>query len=335
MTANPILVTGADGFIGSHLVEELVRQGRPVRAFCCYNSFNSWGWLDTVGEDVRGAIDVVLGDIRDRQCIADAMKGCRSVLHLAALIAIPFSYRAAEAFVDVNVKGTLNVVEAARQLGIEKVVHTSTSETYGSAQVTPITEEHPLVGQSPYAASKIGADQIALSYWRSFEVPVAVVRPFNTFGPRQSLRAVIPTILTQLMDGVPSLKLGAVSPRRDFTYVADTVGGMIAVHDTAAAVGEVINIGSGFDIAIGDLAELCMEIAGRHVPVETEEERLRPAASEVERLLCGNDKARRLLGWTPQLAGGEGLREGLSRFADWLSQKENRVRYANTDRYVI
>ena len=334
MATDPILVTGADGFIGSHLVETLVGQGRSVRAFCCYNSFNSWGWLDTADAEVRGSIDVVLGDIRDRQCVADAMEGCRSVIHLAALIAIPFSYRAAEAFVDVNVKGTLNVVEAARRIGLEKIVHTSTSETYGSAQLTPITEDHPLVGQSPYAATKIGADQIALSYWRSFDVPVAVVRPFNTFGPRQSLRAVVPTILTQLLDGAPLLRLGAVSPRRDFTYVADTVGGMIAVHDAPTAVGEVINIGSGHDIAIGDLAELCMDITGRRVPVEVEEERLRPAASEVDRLLCGNEKAQRMLGWTPHHAGAEGLRDGLTLFADWLSRKENRMRYANTDRYV-
>lgn len=331
----PILVTGADGFIGSHLVEELVRQGRAVRAFCCYNSFNSWGWLDTASADVRRRIEVVLGDIRDRQCVADAMAGCRSVMHLAALIAIPYSYRAAEAFIDVNVKGTLNVVEAARRQGVEKVVHTSTSETYGSAQFVPITEEHPLVGQSPYAASKIGADQIALSYWRSFGVPVAVARPFNTFGPRQSLRAVIPTVLTQLLDGADSIRLGALAPRRDFSYVADTVNGLIAVHDGPAAVGETINIGSGHDVSIGELVETCMEIAGRRVAVASEAERLRPAASEVDRLLCDNGKARRLLGWSPSLAGPDGLREGLSRFAAWLSRPENRGRYVNTDRYVI
>lgn len=330
-----ILVTGADGFIGSHLVEELVRQGRSVRAFCCYNSFNSWGWLDTADQKIKDNIEVVLGDIRDRQCVTGAMRGCDSVLHLAALIAIPYSYSAAEAFVDVNVKGTLNVVEAARELGIKKVVHTSTSETYGSAQFVPITEEHPIVGQSPYAASKIGADQIALSYWRSFGTPVAVVRPFNTYGPRQSLRAVIPTVLTQLLDGAKSLKLGAISPRRDFNFVDDTVSGMIAIHDNDKSIGEVINIGSGYDVGIGEMVDICMEITGNEVPIETEEQRLRPDASEVERLLCANDKAFKILGWKPNYSGPDGLKKGLVLFAEWLSRPENRARYVNTDRFVV
>lgn len=329
-----VLVTGADGFIGSHFVERLVSQGRTVTAFCQYNSFNSWGWLDTADKTVRERIEVVLGDIRDRSCVEDAMRGCGSVVHLAALIAIPFSYRAPEAFIDVNVKGTLNIVEAARRIGVDKVVQTSTSETYGSAQFVPISEEHPLVGQSPYAASKIGADQIALSYWRSFGVPVAVVRPFNTFGPRQSLRAVIPTILIQLLDGADSLELGALTPRRDFSFVDDTVNGIASVLDAPKAVGETINIGSGHDVAIGELAEICMDVTGRRVPLTTRDSRLRPAASEVERLLCGNEKARRLLGWKPSFAGPEGLRRGLARFADWLSRAENRNRYMNSSRYV-
>lgn len=332
---NKILVTGADGFIGSHLVEALVQEGRNVRAFCCYNSFNSWGWLDTVDAAIRDNIEVILGDIRDRQCVMEAMRGCGTVFHLAALIAIPYSYRAAEAFVDVNVKGTLNIVEAARDLQVSRVMHTSTSETYGSAQFVPITEEHPLVGQSPYAASKIGADQIALSYWRSFEVPVSVARPFNTFGPRQSLRAVIPTVLTQLIDGSDKLELGALSPRRDFSFVTDTVNGMIAVHDNDAAVGEVINIGSGYDVPIGGLVDMCVDIVGRDVKIESTDERMRPEASEVERLLCDNGKAKTLLGWEPRYTGPAGLREGLEIFMTWLQEPTNRARYVNTDRFVI
>lgn len=331
----PVLVTGADGFIGSHLVEKLVRQGRPVRAFCCYNSFNSWGWLDTVDSRLRAGFEVVLGDIRDARCVEEAMRGCGSVLHLAALIAIPFSYRAAESFVDVNVKGTLNVLEAARRLEVDRIVQTSTSETYGSAQFVPMTEDHPLSAQSPYAATKIAADQLALSYWRSFGLPVAIVRPFNSFGPRQSLRAVIPTILTQLLDGAPALRLGSLTPRRDFTFVADTVAGMIAIHDHPAAVGEVINIGSGYDVSIGDLARLCMEVTGREARLEQEAERVRPGDSEVDRLLCGNGKARSLLGWQPKLAGEDGLREGLGIFARWLEEPANRARYMNVDRYVV
>ena len=332
---NIILVTGADGFIGSHLVEELVNQGRSVRAFCCYNSFNSWGWLDNVNKNTRDNIEVVLGDIRDRQSVTEAMKGCESVLHLAALIAIPYSYKAAESFIDVNIKGTLNIVEAARQLGVKKVVHTSTSETYGSAQFVPITEEHPNVGQSPYAASKIGADQIALSYHRSFNIPVAIVRPFNTYGPRQSLRAVIPTVLTQLIDGAKSLKLGAVSTRRDFNYIDDTVSGIIAIHDNKKSIGEVINIGSGYDISIDKMIDICMDITGNRVPIVTEEERVRPISSEVDRLLCSNKKALTLLGWKPKFSGPEGLKKGLELFSKWLSKTENRSKYSNSDRFVI
>ncbi|MTI11388.1 NAD-dependent 4,6-dehydratase LegB [Curvivirga aplysinae] len=330
-----ILVTGGDGFIGSHLVEELVRQGRSVRVFCCYNSFNSWGWLDKSDPNTRDKIEVILGDIRDRYCVTEAMRGCDSVMHLAALIAIPYSYVAAEAFVDVNVKGTLNVVEAARQLGVKKVVHTSTSETYGTAQFVPISEEHPLVGQSPYAASKIGADQIAMSYWRSFDVPVATVRPFNTYGPRQSLRAVIPTVLCQLIDGATKLKLGAASPRRDFNFIEDTVSGMIAILDSEKSIGETINIGNGYDISIGDMVDICMEITSNQVEIETEEQRIRPEASEVERLLCSNEKAKTLLGWEPKYHGHEGLRNGLAKYAEWLMVRENRQSYVNTDRYVI
>ena len=296
-----ILVTGADGFIGSHLVEELVRSGRDVRAFVLYNSFGQWGWLDTVPEDVRASLDVVMGDVRDANGVRTAMKGCDGALHLAALIGIPYSYHAAESYVDVNIRGTLNVVQAARELGLSKVVVTSTSEVYGTAQFVPITEDHPLVGQSPYAATKIGADQIAMSYFRSFGTPVAIARPFNTYGPRQSSRAVIPTVITQLANGSNRLKLGALSPTRDFNFVADTVRGIIAVHDSAAATGEVTNIGSNFEISVGDTVALIAEVMDKDFSIECEEERVRPALSEVERLCADNGKARRLLGWQPRI----------------------------------
>ena len=329
-----ILVTGADGFIGSHLVEELVRTGRDVRAFVLYNSFGQWGWLDTVPEDVRSSIEVVMGDVRDANGVRTAMRGCDTALHLAALIGIPYSYHAAESYVDVNVRGTLNVVQAARELELSKVVVTSTSEVYGSAQFVPITEDHPLVGQSPYAATKIGADQVAMSYFRSFETPVAIARPFNTYGPRQSTRAVIPTAITQLANGGNVVKLGATRPTRDFNFIADTVRGMIAVHDSPAAVGEVINIGSNFEVSVGDTVALIAEVMGKRVAIECEDERIRPANSEVERLCADNAKAHRLLGWQPQFAGREGLRRGLKITVDWFSDPANQARYRN-DRYMI
>ena len=329
-----ILVTGADGFIGSHLVEELVRQGRSVRAFVYYNSFDHWGWLDAVPASVKDAVEVVAGDIRDRHCVDAAVKGCTSVLHLAALIGIPYSYRAAESYVDVNVHGTLNVVEAARAHGLEKVVVTSTSEVYGTAQFVPITEDHPLVGQSPYAATKIAADQLALSYHKSFGVPVAVARPFNTYGPRQSARAVIPTIITQIIGGSSKVKLGALHPTRDLTFVADTARGLIAVHDSPDSVGEVINLGTGFEIAIGDLAKLIAEVIGASIELETETERLRPPTSEVERLCADVGKAGRLLGWKPQMQGRNGLRDGLAASVAWFADPKNRERY-RTGRYAV
>jgi NAD dependent epimerase/dehydratase len=329
-----ILVTGADGFIGSHLVEELVRQGRTVRAFVYYNSFDHWGWLDSAPANVKNAIQIAAGDIRDRRFVDDAVKGCTSVLHLAALIGIPYSYRASESYVDVNVHGTLNVVEAARAHGLNKVVVTSTSEVYGTAQFVPITEDHPLVGQSPYAATKIAADQLALSYQKSFGVPVAVARPFNTYGPRQSARAVIPTIISQLASGATKVKLGAVHPTRDLTFVADTARGLIAVHDNPKSVGEVINLGTGFEIAIGDLAELVAEVMGVTIELETEAARLRPAASEVERLCADVAKAGRLLDWKSQLRGREGLRQGLAATVAWFADPKNRERY-RAGRYAV
>lgn len=320
---NKILITGADGFIGSHLTEELVRRGHNVRAFVFYNSFNSWGWLDRCAQDVAGKFEVFAGDIRDPYGVKKAMQGCDTVLHLAALIAIPYSYHSPDTYVDTNVKGTLNVIQAARELGIQKVVHTSTSEVYGTAKFVPITEEHPLQGQSPYSASKIGADQIAMSFYTSFNTPVAVIRPFNTYGPRQSARAIIPTVITQIANGARTLKLGALHPTRDFNYVMDTVRGFISVAESDRSVGEVINIGSNYEVSIGDTVQMIAEVMGVEVEVVTEHIRLRPDKSEVERLWAENKKARELIGWQPLYAGKEGLRRGLSETVVWFRQPEN------------
>jgi NAD dependent epimerase/dehydratase len=322
-----VLVTGADGFIGSHLSEALVRAGIDVKAFVFYNSFNSWGWLDTAPRDVRDNIEVFAGDIRDQGGVRAAMKGCDVVLHLAALISIPFSYHSPEAFVDTNIKGTLNVVQAARDLGLMRVVSTSTSEVYGTAQFVPISEAHPLQGQSPYSASKIGADQIALSFYRAYGTPVVILRPFNTYGPRQSARAVIPTIATQLLSGERRIKLGALSPTRDFSFVSDTVRGFARAAVADQVLGEVINIGSGFEISIGDTVQLIAETLGVNAEIETEDQRLRPAASEVERLYAGIDKAERLLGWKPEYGGREGFRRGLSETIAWFAVPTNMSRY--------
>jgi NAD dependent epimerase/dehydratase len=324
-----ILVTGSDGFIGSHLVEALVQQGREVRAFVMYNSFNSWGWLDSVPQSVKDKIDVFTGDIRDGVAVRNAMTGCDRVLHLAALIGIPYSYYAPQSYVETNITGTLNVVQAARDLGVQKVVHTSTSEVYGSAQFVPITEDHPLVGQSPYSATKIGADQVAMSYFLSFETPVSIIRPFNTYGPRQSARAVIPAIISQISSGVTTLKLGALEPTRDFNFVADTVRGFIAACDADAAVGETINIGSGFEVSVGDTVKLIADVMNASIEVELDSARIRPPASEVDRLWAGNDKARELLGWSPEYAGLDGFRKGLEITADWFSEPLNISRYRN------
>jgi NAD dependent epimerase/dehydratase len=322
-----VLVTGADGFIGSHLVEELVRLGREVRAFVYYNSFDSRGWLDTAPEQVKKAIEVFPGDIRDGAAVRRALTGCEGVLHLAALIGIPYSYVAPESYITTNVVGTLNVVEAARDLGLKKVVVTSTSEVYGTAQFVPITEEHPVVGQSPYSATKIGADQVALSYYRSFDTPVAVVRPFNTYGPRQSARAVIPTVITQIVDGRRRIKLGALHPTRDLSYVRDTALGMIAIYDSPASPGEVINLGSNFEVSIGDLVKTITKIMGVEIEIETEAQRMRPGKSEVERLFADTSKAARLLKWSPEYGGIEGLSKGLKLTIDWFSDPANRARY--------
>lgn len=322
-----ILVTGADGFIGSHLTEALVRGGHDVRAFVMYNSFNSWGWLDHADPKILKELDVFAGDIRDPNGVRQAMRECEVVLHLAALIAIPYSYHSPDTYVDTNVKGTLNVVQAARDLEVQKVVHTSTSEVYGTARFVPITEEHPLQGQSPYSASKIGADQLAMSFYKSFDTPVAIIRPFNTYGPRQSARAVIPTIITQIASGIRTIRLGALHPTRDFNYIDDTVAGFIAVAESDAAVGEVVNIGSGFEISIGDTAKMIAEVMEETIEISSDEERLRPEKSEVERLLAGTEKARRLVGHEPRYGGLEGLRRGLAETVQWFTQSENLARY--------
>jgi len=322
-----VLITGADGFIGSHLTEALVRAGRDVRAFVLYNSFNSWGWLDHCAPDVKGKFEVFAGDIRDPHGVRTAMTGCDAVLHLAALIAIPYSYHSPDTYVDTNIKGTLNVVQAARDLGLSRVIHTSTSEVYGTAKFVPITEDHPLQGQSPYSASKIGADQIAMSFYTSFSTPVVTIRPFNTYGPRQSARAVIPTIITQIARGTRQIKLGAVRPTRDFSYVTDTVTGFIAALTSREGEGEVINLGSNYEISIGDTARMIAEVMEVDIEILTDGQRLRPEKSEVERLWASNSKAKRLLGWQPEYCGLEGFRRGLSETVVWFREPRNVTGY--------
>lgn len=327
LTGKKILLTGADGFIGSHLTEELVRSGYNVRAFVFYNSFNSRGWLDRNPADIQKSLEIFSGDIRDPYGVKQAMTGCDIVLHLAALVAIPYSYHSPDTYVDTNIKGTLNVLQAARELGIEKIVHTSTSEVYGTARYVPIDENHPLQGQSPYAATKIGADQLALAFYRSFGTPVAVIRPFNTYGPRQSARAVIPTVITQLIGGNRIIKLGSIHPTRDFNYVKDTVQGFIATAACDQAVGEIINIGSNYEISIGDLVKTIAELMQTEVVIENDSQRLRPKNSEVERLWAENSKAKRLLGWNPAYGGLDGLKRGLRETINWFSDPDNIKNY--------
>lgn len=311
-----------------------MKQGYDVRAFVYYNSFNSWGWLDQAPKEIKSQLDVFAGDIRDPHGVKEAMKGCTHVLHLASLIAIPYSYHSPDTYVDTNIKGTLNVLQAARELGVEKIVHTSTSEVYGTATYVPIDEEHPLQGQSPYSASKIGADQMALSFYRSFNTPVSIIRPFNTYGPRQSARAVIPTIIGQLAASTTNIKLGAIHPTRDFNYVKDTVDGFIAVMNSENSLGEVINIGSNYEISIGETAELIAEVMGKNITIETEDQRLRPEKSEVERLWADNQKAKDLLNWKPQYGDKEGFRRGLQETIEWFTNPRYLKQY-KTDVYNI
>jgi NAD dependent epimerase/dehydratase len=318
-----ILVTGADGFIGSHLAEALVRLGFEVRAFVWYNSLNSWGWLDHSPPEIRRVLDVFAGDVRDPHGVREAMKGCDAVLHLAALIAIPYSYHSPDSYVDTNIKGTLNVLQAARELGTAKVIHTSTSEVYGTATRVPITEDHPLNAQSPYAATKIAADQLALSFHLSFGTPVTVLRPFNAYGPRQSARAVIPTIITQIANGDRRIRLGALSPTRDFSHVSDTVGAFIAALRAEGIAGRTINAGSNFEISIGETAALIGELMDCKVEVEEDAARLRPETSEVNRLWADNTQAGKLLGWAPRYGGRDGLRRGLAETIAWFTDPRN------------
>jgi dTDP-glucose 4,6-dehydratase len=327
MKMKKILVTGADGFIGSHLVEALIRSGYNVKAFVLYNSFNSWGWLDQVSEDIKGKFEVFAGDIRDPYGVRKAMEDCQVVLHLAALIAIPYSYHSPDTYIDTNVKGTLNIVQAAKELEISKVVHTSTSEVYGTARFVPMTEDHPLQGQSPYSASKIGADQIAMSFYSSFNTPVVVLRPFNTYGPRQSARAVIPTIISQILNGVRDIKLGSVHPTRDFNFVSDTVRGFIAAMNSEKSIGEIINIGSSFEISIGDTANTIANVIGKEINIITEDKRLRPIKSEVERLFADNKKAKQLIGWQPEFGDLDGFKRGLQQTVEWFSNPQNLSNY--------
>lgn len=319
-----VMVTGAGGFIGSQLTEQLLGMGCTVTAVVHYNSFNRWGWLDyaDLGEN-RDRLNVFTGDIRDPNGMLTAMEGCDVVFHLAALIGIPYSYHSPDVYVDTNVRGTLNILQAARQLGVKRVVHTSTSEVYGTAQFVPITELHPVNPQSPYAATKAGADFLALTFYRSFETPVVVVRPFNTYGPRQSARAIIPTIITQLLAGKETLTLGSLTPTRDLNFVKDTARGFIKAAESERALGEVVNLGSDYEISVGDLARKIALQLGKTVDIRSAEERVRPGMSEVERLWADNKKAKELLDWAPRYTLDEGLKETIA----WFSQPGNMAFY--------
>jgi NAD dependent epimerase/dehydratase len=329
LSGKRVFVTGADGFIGSHLVEMLVAEGAKVRALVYYNSWNSIGWLADVPADVRSSTEIISGDVRDAERIAGAVKGCEYVFHLSSLIGIPYSYEAPRSYVETNMTGALNVLEACRRSdALVRLIHTSTSEVYGTAQTVPIAEDHPLVGQSPYSATKIAADKLAESYHLSFKLPVVTARPFNTYGPRQTARAVIPTIASQLLAGVPELTLGALSPTRDFNFVADTAAGMVALALCQAAEGEVVNIGSGEEWSIEQTAQLLMEVTGRKVPIRCDQERVRPSASEVNRLLADNSKISHLTGWRPRVP----FRDGLARTAEWIKRNPDRF---ETGRYAV
>jgi NAD dependent epimerase/dehydratase len=323
LTKQTILVTGADGFIGSHLTEKLIDLNCTVKAFVYYNSFNSWGWLDVLPKSKLDKIEIFTGDIRDPNGVRKAMEGVEVIFHLAALIAIPFSYHSPDSYVDTNIKGTLNVLQAALQQKCEKVLITSTSEVYGTAQYVPIDEKHPFQGQSPYSATKIGADRLAESFYRSFKLPVTIVRPFNTFGPRQSARAVIPTVISQILGGIKEIQLGSLFPTRDFVYVDDTVNGFIAIAKSDKTIGEEINIATQCEISIGDLAKEIISEIGSDVKIVSDDDRLRPANSEVYRLLGSNEKIRHLTDWAPQYTLNQGLRKTIA----WFRDEKNLSRY--------
>lgn len=329
-----VLVTGADGFIGSHLVEELVKKNYNVKALVLYNSFNSWGWLDHSNKQVIDNIEIVQGDIRDPHCVKQAMNGCDTVFHLAALIAIPYSYYSPSSYIDTNITGTLNVLQAAKELELKKIIHTSTSEVYGTAMFVPITEDHPLQGQSPYSATKIGADQMALSFYRSFGTPVSIVRPFNTYGPRQSARAVIPTVITQIASGKQTIQLGALDPTRDFSYIDDTVNGFIAAAKSENTTGEVMNLGTGFEISIKNVVELIGQVMKADINIILDPERIRPEKSEVNRLCSDNSKIKKLTEWAPEFNNKDGLKKGLENTVAWFTDKNNLAQY-KSDIYNI
>ena len=314
-------MTGADGFIGSHLTELLVSEGYEVRALSCYNSFYSWGWLETC--NCLDSIDVVSGDVRDPQFCKHITQDVEIVFHLAALIAIPYSYLAPGSYVDTNVNGTLNICQAALENGVRRLIHTSTSEVYGTAQYVPIDEKHPLQAQSPYSASKIGADALAMSFFNAFGLPVTIARPFNTYGPRQSARAVIPTIISQIANGIKRIKVGDLSPTRDFNYVTDTCRGLLGLARCQDAIGEVVNIGSNFEISVGDTLNLICELMGREVEFETDQQRMRPESSEVYRLWCDNRKIRELIGFEPHYS----MRTGLAATIEWFESSQNLTRF--------
>ena len=323
LTPMNVFLTGADGFMGSHLAEELVRAGHQVKALCIYNSIGSHGWLDTISPEVKSQMEIVMGDIRDPYHMAQLVKGQDAILHLAALIAIPFSYVAPDMYVQTNIQGTLNLLNAARDAGVSRFIHTSTSEVYGTAQYVPIDEKHPLQPQSPYSASKIGADAMAMSFYNAFDLPVTIARPFNTYGPRQSARAIIPTIISQIASGMPQILLGDVSPTRDFNYVEDTCRGFLALARCDKAVGETVNIGSNHEISILDTLKLIREIMGSQVEFVTDEQRLRPGKSEVFRLWCNNTRIRELTGFAPIY----NLRQGLQATVEWFTQPTNLAKY--------
>ena len=324
--ADTVLVTGSEGFIGSHVVQALVAAGYSVRAHVLYNSFNSWGWLEHLPQPIQRELDVFLGDMRDPERTREAVRGTSAIIHLASLIAIPYSYVAPRSYVDTNVTGAVNLFEAARHAGVRRIVHTSTSEVYGTAQFVPITEAHPLVGQSPYSASKIAADQMATAYHRSFGLPIVTLRPFNVYGPRQSARAFIPTVLTQLLAGSKTLRLGNLEPTRDLTFVEDTAKAFVAALRADSVEGETLNVGSSFEISVGDVVDRLIALTGSQAAVEVDEARMRPDASEVMRLCADSTKARRLLAWQPSVT----LDDGLRKTVDWFSEPENLAHYKST-----